>query len=695
MPPWLLASALLFWGWHTGLWWLAAPLALLSELPRLTRWQWQLELKERQRVADLCTVLILLAGTYLYLNQPRLGIALILLIQWLPALLFPLLAVQLYGRHRGLELSVLFLSLRGDKPHATETVDLRWAYLLLCVIAAAMIPPETVWYYPSLALLAFWALQASPPSRRRRGLRSDRTASDRRRSLQRIAAVTLAAVIGFGISAGLRWGHDEVERVVMRWIEERLGANLDPYRASTAIGEVGTLKGSDRIRLRVYPEAPFDGALLRTASYDRYLDGTWFTSGSAFEAVPVQNGRHILQETTVAVHELRILMPLQRPEGLLPLPADTVAILTPEATALHRNGFGTVRFRANSGEALLGYRVNVPASAEQAPNLAPPDAVDLRIVGPVADTLSQVVAEMELTALSPAAALRRLQRHFATEFRYTLELPRIPPGQRPLSYFLLQARAGHCEYFATAATMLLRQAGIPARYARGWAVQEYSPLEEAWISRDSHAHAWVLAWVDGAWRNFDPTPPDWGALEAAERPWSVGIGDWIAWLRFSLSGAGDEARGDRNWLLPPLAALILILAWRIARRARRGSWHRPDATAASSAASGVFTPIEQAAGRHGLARRCNETLREWAERIAPHTSIGGDLQDAVQLHYRNRFDPKGLDSDAHARLDSLLRACLSWSAMRRSSARSTASPGAATARTSRPPSAARRPPGRR
>ncbi|HBG96569.1 MAG TPA: hypothetical protein DDY14_14890, partial [Chromatiaceae bacterium] len=111
MPAYLITGALLFWGVHTGLWWLAALLALLAELPGHKHWHWEFELQERQRVADLCTVLILFAGGYLYLTQPRLGAALILLIQWLPALVFPLLAVQLYGRHAGLELSGLFLSL--------------------------------------------------------------------------------------------------------------------------------------------------------------------------------------------------------------------------------------------------------------------------------------------------------------------------------------------------------------------------------------------------------------------------------------------------------------------------------------------------------------------------------------------------------------------------------------------------------
>ena len=679
MPSWLLAGALLFWGWHTGLWWLAAPLALLAKLPRLEHWQWELELKERQRVADLCTVLILLTGAYLYLNQPRLGIALILLIQWLPALVFPLLAVQLYGRRDGLELSVLFLSLRGDKPHATETLDLRWVYLLLCVIAASMVPPDTVWYYPSLVLLALWALQPRSRSGQVTGVLSlGRAATNRRRSRQRVRALALAAIIGVGISVALRWGHDEVELILMHWIEERLGTAFDPYRASTAIGEVGTLKGSDRIRLRVYAQAPFTGALLRTASYDRYLDGTWFTSGSAFEPLPTQDGNRTLQRPAAGHRELRILLELQRREGLLPLPPNPIAINAPDDIALQRNGFGTVRYRAGGGEALLRYGVQQSTAPEPAseadtevsrePNpkptpaldqdLAAPDAVDLRVIGPIADTLANVVASLQLTEVTPADALVRLQRHFDDHFRYSLELPRIPADQRPLGHFLLQGRAGHCEYFATGAALLLRQAGIPARYARGWSVQEYSPLEDAWIGRDSHAHAWVLAWVDGAWRNFDPTPPAWGALEAADRAWTVGIGDWVSWLRLTLSGGADEERTDRNWLLLPLAALILILAWRIALRARRGARRQRIAPRAEYSDSGVFTSIERAAGRHGLERRPTETLRDWAERIAPETDSNHELRDAVQLHYRNRFDPRGLDTNARTRLASLLTACL-------------------------------------
>jgi transglutaminase-like putative cysteine protease len=55
----------------------------------------------------------------------------------------------------------------------------------------------------------------------------------------------------------------------------------------------------------------------------------------------------------------------------------------------------------------------------------------------------------------------------------------------------------------------LRAAGIPARYAIGFSVSEYSPLEGAYVARRRHAYAWALAWLEGRWRDFDATPPDW------------------------------------------------------------------------------------------------------------------------------------------------------------------------------------------
>ena len=163
LPPYVLGAALAGWGLHTDMAWLGVPLALLAELPRFLDWRWELQPRERQRIADFCSLLILVTSVVLYLNSSRLGSAVILLIQWLPALLFPLLTTQLYEGRQGVEMSVLFLSLRG-RAAADEQLDLTPPYLLVCVIAAAMVPIPSPWYLPGLGLLVAWTLWGLRPS---------------------------------------------------------------------------------------------------------------------------------------------------------------------------------------------------------------------------------------------------------------------------------------------------------------------------------------------------------------------------------------------------------------------------------------------------------------------------------------------------------------------------------------------------
>jgi transglutaminase-like putative cysteine protease len=108
--------------------------------------------------------------------------------------------------------------------------------------------------------------------------------------------------------------------------------------------------------------------------------------------------------------------------------------------------------------------------------------------------------------------------------------------------FLHRSKSGHCEYFATATVLLLRAGGIPARYATGFAVNEKSELENAYIVRTRHAHAWARAWVNGTWINIDTTPPSWLSIEAEDSSvWSA-ITDWWSWARFRSAGMGQQRR---------------------------------------------------------------------------------------------------------------------------------------------------------
>lgn len=96
-----------------------------------------------------------------------------------------------------------------------------------------------------------------------------------------------------------------------------------------------------------------------------------------------------------------------------------------------------------------------------------------------------------------------------SENEYTLSPGVTPQGKDFVSYFLLENHKGYCVHFASAAVVLLRAAGIPARYAQGFSI---SPLdtrnEEGWIDiPDNRAHAWAEIYLSGiGWIPLEATP---------------------------------------------------------------------------------------------------------------------------------------------------------------------------------------------
>ena len=135
--------------------------------------------------------------------------------------------------------------------------------------------------------------------------------------------------------------------------------------------------------------------------------------------------------------------------------------------------------------------------------------LDLRI-----PALAQQVTE---GATTPYDKARALERYLSTNFGYTLQLP-ATPVQDPLANFLFVRKEGHCEYFASAMTIMLRSLGVPARLVNGFRGGEFNDVTGSYIVRGRDAHAWVEAFFPGyGWISFDPTP-------AATRPSN---GSWV------------------------------------------------------------------------------------------------------------------------------------------------------------------------
>ena len=100
---------------------------------------------------------------------------------------------------------------------------------------------------------------------------------------------------------------------------------------------------------------------------------------------------------------------------------------------------------------------------------------------------------------------------YSGEFNYTLKLDPVDPKIDPIEDFLLNRKEGHCEYFASAMTLLLRSEDIPARLVSGFKGGDWNPLTRVLTVRQKHAHTWVEALVPDpstgrpGWRTYDPT----------------------------------------------------------------------------------------------------------------------------------------------------------------------------------------------
>jgi protein-glutamine gamma-glutamyltransferase len=131
--------------------------------------------------------------------------------------------------------------------------------------------------------------------------------------------------------------------------------------------------------------------------------------------------------------------------------------------------------------------------------------------------VKQLAAQVAQGATATIDVARRLESHLRSSYKYTLNLKRTNDGE-PVADFLFNVRAGHCEYFASALTLMLRTQGIPARIVNGFQMGDYSELSDFYTVRQSDAHSWVEVYFpQHGWIAFDPTPA--AGLSQYENNW--------------------------------------------------------------------------------------------------------------------------------------------------------------------------------
>jgi len=139
-----------------------------------------------------------------------------------------------------------------------------------------------------------------------------------------------------------------------------------------------------------------------------------------------------------------------------------------------------------------------------------------------------------------------------------------------LSYTLEQKKKGYSVHYATAAVLMLRYYGVPARYVEGYYLRpeeagQAAPGEEL-VLDETHAHAWAEYYLDGiGWIPFETTP---GYIDQEEI--GVSENDGLGQDSYEMPNKDymaqeepdmlEEESGDRGeWKVTPFYLLWILL----------------------------------------------------------------------------------------------------------------------------------------
>jgi len=296
------------------------------------------------------------------------------------------------------------------------------------------------------------------------------------------------------------------------------------------------------------------------------------------------------------------------------------------------------------------------------------------------------------------AIARRLSDRLSEAYAYTLDLEDADPRRDGIEDFLFHMRKGHCEYFASALTVMCQSVGLRARLAMGYRADEVDPRSGELIVRDRDAHAWTQVFTPSTdFINVDPAPSSegrdatggwWGRLQASwsrlhffwqenvigydaayrqrlgrylrRQAMEIGLAGRSALRRLSQSVQGLLVHGHVDAVLRQVTialssatafvGAIVLLRW------LRRRWRLRQAYA-----QGLVVPPAQLAfmrrllkglSARGLSPRPHQTPREVLAIAQGRFDLPSDVTDAVARFYeRLRWGRKGASRSQLAEAD--------------------------------------------
>ncbi len=305
----------------------------------------------------------------------------------------------------------------------------------------------------------------------------------------------------------------------------RLGMGFLPWRSGLAgsvsglsdkleLDNSGPISQSGEVVMRIFPrhedqrsEIQENFALLRTLVLERYSRSRWEVDENTPFVRDIDFDMNHFRRIPGRLESEFFLSP--SPTGYIPLPYGRVILQGSMRYFAESNVGSSLRWRFPMRRA-FNIQVDLEPGTRMELKAAPIQYVSYASSEPV--TPARQAAMNWSLRVAPrttsATALAQKLEADLTTFTYTLENP-SGKASDPMQDFLERTKAGHCEYFASALALALRERGFPSRVINGYRLGAWIPEGGYWVVTQDEAHSWV-EYFDremGEWKISDPTPP--------------------------------------------------------------------------------------------------------------------------------------------------------------------------------------------
>ncbi len=341
------------------------------------------------------------------------------------------------------------------------------------------------------------------------------------------------------------------------------------------------------------------------------------------------------------------------------------------------------------------------------PDAEPADADDSAIGpdSPVRQKVQELVSRLGDDPRPDAVADAVVRFLNGPEFGYTLDESDADPRREPVEDLLFHRRRGHCEYYASAMTVMCQLAGLDARLAQGYHGGEYNSVGGYYQIRRRDAHAWVEVRLPRrGWVTYDPSPlsdsrespgTGWATilrqyldnmqfqwvnfvvaygsqnqgelkrqvdawLAAANDPRRSRMARWWGIVRSFAVGEGLRTKDRVVYWAALLAFLTLSYVWvrlvvrlcaRLTHTTRR-AWRARRA--APRGGVEFYERLLRLLARRGIEKPAEQTPREFARRVVQIRPEWRFVDELTRHYYRVRFGAAALSAEQLKEVDGLV-----------------------------------------